>query len=325
MKIAHLITGKVFAGIEQHVFELAHFMEGQTTQIILCEDSIKNNFIGLDSRTFKLGSRYSPGNIFRLVALIKREGIDLLHCHGAKSSFVGGLVGSISKVKIISTAHGVKHNYKAFQKSDAIIAVSKELASDIAHSTYISNWFNPSHINALSSRTGPIVAIGRLESVKAFDHLIQSWVNVDAKLEIIGSGPQEPYLQKLISTLGLSSKITLVTDRSYDDIELKYETASGLVISSHREGGPRVALEAMNYGIPVIGTRVGILSELLPKELLSDPSDQKALQSLIEKIVPLLAQLDVSAIQESIKDYYSIENAASKTKKIYYEVLNASK
>ena len=81
----------------------------------------------------------------------------------------------------------------------------------------------------------------------------------------------------------------------------------------------------MNYGIPVIGTRVGILSELLPKELLSDPSDQKALQSLIEKIVPLLAQLDVSAIQESIKDYYSIENAASKTKKIYYEVLNASK
>ena len=39
MKVAHLITSKVFAGIEQHVFELAAAMNDQTDHIILCDKS----------------------------------------------------------------------------------------------------------------------------------------------------------------------------------------------------------------------------------------------------------------------------------------------
>jgi glycosyltransferase involved in cell wall biosynthesis len=42
-----------------------------------------------------------------------------------------------------------------------------------------------------------------------------------------------------------------------------------LVISSRNEGGPRVALEALNLEIPVISTSVGHMPEILPKELIS--------------------------------------------------------
>jgi len=40
MKVAHLITSKVFAGIEQHVFELATAMDEETDHIILCDKSL---------------------------------------------------------------------------------------------------------------------------------------------------------------------------------------------------------------------------------------------------------------------------------------------
>ena len=37
MKVAHLITSKVFAGIEQHVFELTTEMDDETYHVILCD------------------------------------------------------------------------------------------------------------------------------------------------------------------------------------------------------------------------------------------------------------------------------------------------
>ena len=47
MKVAHLITSKVFAGIEQHVFELATAMDSQTDHVILCDKSL----VGLYERS----------------------------------------------------------------------------------------------------------------------------------------------------------------------------------------------------------------------------------------------------------------------------------
>ena len=47
MKVAHLITGKVFAGIEQHVFELATAMDSQTDHVILCDKSLVDYISGV--------------------------------------------------------------------------------------------------------------------------------------------------------------------------------------------------------------------------------------------------------------------------------------
>ena len=37
MKVAHLISSKIFAGIEQHVYELSSSMSDASNQIIICE------------------------------------------------------------------------------------------------------------------------------------------------------------------------------------------------------------------------------------------------------------------------------------------------
>ena len=56
MKVAHLITSKVFAGIEQHVFELATAMDDQTDHIILCDKSLVGYMSGVPTHSITMAS-----------------------------------------------------------------------------------------------------------------------------------------------------------------------------------------------------------------------------------------------------------------------------
>ena len=318
MKIAHLITGKVFAGIEQHVFELAAAMDDQTDHIILCDKSLVAYMSGVPTHSTTMGSRFSPINLIKLVLFIWKNNTDVLHCHGAKASAIGGWIGLITRIKIVATIHGLKSHNRSVKYADSVIGVNKEVVKNLPQAKVIPNWFNPIHQGLPSSRTGPIVAVGRLEKVKGFDLLINAWVNIKDELNIIGSGKEFLPLQELIEKLGLSDRIKILTDYSYESIENIYKNASGLIVSSLREGGPRTVLEAINHNIPVLGTNVGILPQIVPKDLLVEAGDQVGLTALLEEMIPLLPQLDVSAIKIAMQESYSLENACIKTKEVYF-------
>tara|TARA_B100000287_G_C20670910_1_gene793334 strand:- start:1357 stop:2334 length:978 start_codon:yes stop_codon:yes gene_type:complete len=324
MKIAHLVSSKIFAGIEQHVYELASRMAKETDQVIICDQSIHDHMNNIKTHSLNIGSRYSPLNVYKLIKYLKKNNISILHCHGAKTSYIGKWIKRFSNIKVVSTIHGHKNNNRAFLNVDAVIGVNKILANEINNGIYIPNWFNPYHAGKPSLRNGPIISIGRLEKVKGFDILISSWININHKLEIIGSGPEEENLKMLILNLNLEHRVNIITDFTYKSIEKKYKDASGLIVSSLREGGPRVALEAINHEIPVLGTKVGIMSELIPDEFLTDPNNQASLQSLLEEMVPMLPQLDMAGVKAALIESYSVENASKKIKEIYLSLLNAS-
>ncbi|RZO12507.1 MAG: glycosyltransferase [SAR86 cluster bacterium] len=324
MKIAHLVSSQIFAGIEQHVYELSSFMSDVSDQVIICDESIHHHMGRMKTQSLDIGSRYSPLNTYKLIKFLNQNNVSILHCHGAKASTIGKGVKIFSNIKVVSTIHGHKKNNNAFTNLDAVIGVNKLLIENIPKGTYIPNWFNPSHAGERSSRTGPIIAIGRLEPVKGFNQLIKSWINIQEDLEIIGSGPEEQNLHQLIHDLNLSDRIKIVTNCDYSSIEKKYKTTSGLIVSSHREGGPRVVLEAINHEIPVLGSKVGIISDLIPNECLSEPGNQESLQALLEEMVPLLAQLNMEGIKAALIENYSITSAAKKTKEIYEALLRAN-
>ena len=315
MKIAHLISSKIFAGIEQHVYELASNMTDVSEQVIICDEAIREEMQGMQTVSLNIGSRYSPINTYKLIKYLKENNISILHCHGAKASTIGKGVKYFSKVKIVVTIHGHKKNNKAFTKIDAVIGVNRNLIKDISNGSYISNWYNPSHSGQTSTRDGPIIAVGRLEKVKGFDLLIKSWVNINQDLEIIGSGPEEKHLHQLISNFNLGKRISIVTDCNYDSLQEKYKNASGLIISSLREGGPRVLLEAINHEIPVLGTKVGMMEDLVINELLSEPNNQESLQMLLEEMIPMLPQLNMEAVKKALIENYSITVARKKFRK----------
>ena len=324
MKIAHLLSSKIFAGIEQHVYELSSFMSDASDQFIICDKDIHHHMDRIKTTDLNIGSRYSPFNTYKLIKFLQTNNVSILHCHGAKSSTIGKGVKTFSSIKVVSTIHGHKKNNSAFTNVDAVIGVNELLGKNIPNSTYIPNWFNPSHAGERSSRSGPIIAIGRLEKVKGFDQLVKSWININECLEIIGPGPEEASLNQLIQDLNLQDRIQIITNCDYDNIESKYKTASGLIVSSLREGGPRVVLEAINHEIPVLGSRVGIIPDLIPNECISEPGNQESLQILLEEMIPLLPQLNMEGIKAALIENYSVASAAKKTKEIYEALLKAN-
>jgi len=131
-----------------------------------------------------------------------------------------------------------------------------------------------------------LVAVGRLIPQK--NHLRQldafaraAGAGLDARLVVVGQGPQREALLARARALGLSGRMRLVDDYlTADELRVLFHRAAALVFCSLFEGQGRVAYEAMACGTPVIGARVGPLPELVrggETGWLVDPLDEAAI------------------------------------------------
>lgn len=101
-----------------------------------------------------------------------------------------------------------------------------------------------------------VLAVGRLVPYKGFDVLIRAMRDVDAKLILIGSGPQFQTIERLIKSEGAQEKITMLG--RVEDIRPFFEAASVFVLPSltRAEAFGLVQIEAMAAGVPVINTNI---------------------------------------------------------------------
>jgi glycosyltransferase involved in cell wall biosynthesis len=111
-------------------------------------------------------------------------------------------------------------------------------------------WF-PEHVH--------VVSVGRLVDQKRVDWLIRAWATVQqetpqARLWIVGDGPEEKSLKSLVAQLGLEASVNFVGARPD---AWSYEAASDIVVmTTIYEAQGRVALEAMACGKPIVGNDV---------------------------------------------------------------------
>ncbi len=319
-KIVHLVMSDSFAGIEQHVDELLTY--SKDNEVLICTESIAKYFNEvINVVPIKDFGRNSIIGKYKLKKKLKRINPDLVHTHGSKTT---SIINSIkSNFKHIATVHGIKKNKKVYEKCDLVIGVSNKAVEDIQNKTFvISNWWNPQLKNLTKQNNKYALAVGRLEKVKGFDLLIESWVNIRTKLVIIGSGKEKENLLYLIKKNNLDNRIEIFDEVKREDLISYYENASVLIVSSRDEGGPRVALEALYLGIPVISTDVGHMSDILPKELLANKDDLASLKELLELYVDSIDLIDQSAIFEFIQNEFSIDERFKAINSAYEVVLN---
>jgi glycosyltransferase involved in cell wall biosynthesis len=118
----------------------------------------------------------------------------------------------------------------------------------------------------IKARAPLVVACGRLVREKKFDSLLRAFARVgrkDAKLVIIGEGPERGALEAEISRLHLRERASLV---GYVPEPWKfYQQASCLAVSSQLESFGMVVVEALGHGLPVVATDCKG-----PREILAD-------------------------------------------------------
>lgn len=144
-----------------------------------------------------------------------------------------------------------------------------------------------------------ILCVARLVEKKGVKYLIEAMSylvkkHLDAKLNIVGTGPEEETLKKLASDLKVKDKIQFLGDVTDATLRNLYERSSIFVLpcviaqDGDRDGIPVALMEAMSMELPVISTPISGIPELISDEengLLVEPKNPVALAEAIDKLL----------------------------------------
>lgn len=110
--------------------------------------------------------------------------------------------------------------------------------------------------------------VGVLERYKAPEVLLEAWRTVSATLpgatlSIVGQGAMEPALRAQVTRLGLDDSVVFLGHVPHEQIADLLDSSTCLVLPSRSEGLPRVAVEAMSRGRPIVGSIGGGIPDLV--------------------------------------------------------------
>jgi glycosyltransferase involved in cell wall biosynthesis len=174
-------------------------------------------------------------------------------------------------------------------QADAVVSISPAVRAEL-----ISAGYDPAKIHDLpngapvpnepwkpSEVQARAAFVGRLAPEKGLDTLLDAWPLVlasrpDARLTLVGDGPERSRLEAQIASLGIASSVDLAGSHPAP-IELL--RASDLFVLPSREEGMSVALlEAMALGLPIVATDIpgnrGLIDEGIHGHLV--PPDRPA-------------------------------------------------
>lgn len=272
---------------------------------------------------------------------------DVIHAHFAVPTGALALaVHLVTRVPYVLTAHlgdvpgGVPEQTAGlfrlvepltrpiWKAASALTAVSTFVA-DLAETAYLRRpMVIPNGIQILNPRPRieihpqlRILLVGRLSEQKnpllAIESLAQLR-DVPWTLTIIGDGPLRQNLTKSVSDHGLDDRVEFAGWLDTPAVAERMAAADVLLITSHSEGLPMAAIEALNHGLAIVSTRIAGVADLVTdgengnlaepnppaiavalRRLLSDP-DQ--LLSAREASSRRAADFSISKIVESYED-----------------------
>ena len=174
--------------------------------------------------------------------------------------------------------------------------------------------------------SGRICFIGRLSSEKNIHLLIRAiGNNPENSLQIIGEGQQRSYLERY--TKEQSANVLFSGIVPHNELPKIINQSEVFILPSKFEGHPKALIEAMACGVPVVGTDVEGIQDIIDHErtgLLCKPT-VGSIQSSLRKLFaePLLrAELGKNARQYII-DNYSIDKIVANEVDLICYIYNA--
>lgn len=281
---------------------------------------------------------------FKLMKELKKrfmlERPSVIHAHGAKGILYATLCRPKGS-KLIVTHHGNTGHTRlvkiyeyieklGMKKADQVIAVSNQMKKDL-----ISQGLRDTKVHTVENMLSfevtkreipcneklELVFIARLSIEKGCDLLLRAIADskLDIKLTVIGDGTQRQNLEQLSNDLSLTDKVDFVGFQK--DVRPFLAKSDALIMPSLREGLPMTLIEACCMGLPVLGSNVGGIPDLVSKDngILMQAGSIKSIQNSIESFnmqkESYLKNADL--ISEKFIQKFHPSNWAKETIKIY--------
>ncbi|MBT9331245.1 glycosyltransferase [Paracidobacterium acidisoli] len=173
-----------------------------------------------------------------------------------------------------------------------------------------------------------ILAVGRLVPYKGFNILVRAMKNVDARLVLVGAGPEYDPLAKLAASEGVTERV--IMPGRVEDIRPYFAAASIFVLPSltRAEAFGMVQLEAMAAGLPVVNTDIdsGVPEVCLDGKtgITVPPGDATALSRAMQLLLERndLREQFGEAARVRVNTEYTADVMAARTWSVYAEVCN---
>ncbi|MBI5805996.1 glycosyltransferase family 4 protein [candidate division TA06 bacterium] len=296
---------------------------------------------------------YLIGGILWVLRLCRKNKYDVIHVHWPMPHAVFGWAArQACKAKLVTTFYGAElrwvKNSLPFMKwflrwairiSDRVVAISTFTANEVRSISdiqvqvipYTIGFSEKLNIKDKKSKTDrpEILTVGRMVERKGVRYLIEAMQQLpQARLEVVGGGPLLPELQELSKKLGVADRVHFAGKVSEAELIEHYSRAAvyvqpGIIDSrGDTEMLGVVLLEAMHYGVPVVGSDIGGITDIILNEktgLLVPQKDPQALAGAVNRILEdeKLRQRLVDGADEHLKTNFSWDSIVSKWMAVY--------
>jgi len=303
--------------------------------------------------------RFDIGPVLKLINIVKKYSIHIIHSHDYKSDVLAWLVRLATHVKIISTVHGwIGNSFKermynmidrfVLRRFDRIIVVDEHIRDMLLRGKVRPSKIVKVH-NAIDydeykrdptagdvrgelniDESMPVIGfVGRLSPEKDLPVLFMAMKRLlagmpDVRCIIVGDGPIRNWLEDYCKKVGIGEYVKFLGLRW--DTKRLYQTMNVFVLPSKTEGIPNAVLEAMAMEVPVIATDIGGVGEIIDHNedgILINPGDVGSLEFYLKKVLTdkEYREMLVTNARKKIIRNFSFLGRMQKVEKIYYKAL----
>ncbi len=271
---------------------------------------------------YPLFQQYTPYSLSLAVKIrevAEQYHLDFVHVHyaipHATSAFLAREMLKPRRLPTMTTLHGtditlvgmMPSYYEitrfSIEHSDAVTAVSNFLKDETVRQFRIerpieviynfvdTDLFVPQEDPCTRKRLAPegervLMHVSNFRKVKNLPVLLHVFQevrrHVPSRLVLVGDGPEREATERLAVELGVADAVLFLGDQEY--IADLLPAADVFVLPSQHESFGLSALEAMSCGVPVVGSRIGGLPEVIVNEetgFLCDPTDVACMTAIV--------------------------------------------
>lgn len=311
---------------------------------------------GLEAVPVTMRAAWDLRALGRLVRLIERERVSLVHTHSSIDGWLGGMAARLGRVPVVRTRHvsiPIRREWNPVYTwlADRVVTSGEAIRSLVVAAGVPANRvvaipagvrledFGPSPPGTSSTAelmrslrlSRPVIGSvamfrgskGHLPLVEAFCLLRDEYRQ--ARLLLVGDGIRRQWVEGLARERGVGDAVVFTGFRG--DVPALLAAMDCFVLASTRtEGVPQSLLQAFAAGVPVVASAVGGVPEAVADGvtgLLVKPEDPRALADAIRSVLadPAAARARTAAARRLAEARFSHRASIDRLLALYEEVL----